>query len=52
MPKSIPGEENSIDAYVQLGFTHIIAVAEGPDWDLGELPEVLSYRDRCNAARV
>jgi alkanesulfonate monooxygenase SsuD/methylene tetrahydromethanopterin reductase-like flavin-dependent oxidoreductase (luciferase family) len=51
MPKAIPGEENSIDAYVDLGFTHIIAVCEGPDWDLGALPEVLAYRDRTAASR-
>ncbi|MDD5177610.1 MAG: LLM class F420-dependent oxidoreductase [Sterolibacterium sp.] len=30
--------------YGELGFRHIIAFAEGPDWDLGPLKELLAWR--------
>lgn len=33
------------DAYLQLGFTHIIVTNFGPDWDLGLMREMLSWRD-------
>lgn len=33
------------DDYVAAGFTHLIAFAMGPDWDLGGLKELLAWRD-------
>jgi probable F420-dependent oxidoreductase len=41
------GEANvdDIDAYVDAGFTHLIVSADGPDYDLDFLRQVLAWRD-------
>jgi probable F420-dependent oxidoreductase len=40
----------SADEYVKLGFSHFIVSADGPDYDLGVLREVLAWRDARRAA--
>jgi hypothetical protein len=36
------------DEYVAAGFTHLIAIAIGPDWDLSAVRNLLKWRDaRC-----
>ena len=37
--------DNSPDDLVDAGFTHLVAMSYGPDWDLSELRELLSWRD-------
>lgn len=39
------GDIGSPDEYVAAGFTHLIAIALGPDWDLGGLKQLLAWRD-------
>jgi probable F420-dependent oxidoreductase len=51
MPAAIPGNENSLDAYLAAGFTHIICVTQGPDWDLSEVSDVLRWRDGRSAPK-
>jgi probable F420-dependent oxidoreductase len=41
---------DSVDGYVQLGFSHFIVSADGPGYDLGLLREVLAWRDARLAA--
>jgi probable F420-dependent oxidoreductase len=41
---------DSADEYMQLGFSHFIVSADGPDYDLGLLGEVLAWRDAHLAA--
>jgi probable F420-dependent oxidoreductase len=43
-PSYIPYREP--DPYLELGVTHFIAPAVGPDWDLSELAKLLAWRDR------
>jgi alkanesulfonate monooxygenase SsuD/methylene tetrahydromethanopterin reductase-like flavin-dependent oxidoreductase (luciferase family) len=49
IPAAIPGAENSLDAYVAAGFTHIICVTQGPDWNLDEVHDVMRWRDNAGA---
>jgi probable F420-dependent oxidoreductase len=37
---------DQIDGYVDAGCTHLIVPADGPDYDLGPLRDVLSWRER------
>ncbi|MDQ3822558.1 MAG: LLM class F420-dependent oxidoreductase [Actinomycetota bacterium] len=39
------GNASDIDAYADAGFTHLIVGADGPDYDLGLLREVLAWRE-------
>jgi hypothetical protein len=36
--------DTDLDKYVALGFTHFYSCAWGPDWDLGELRELLAWK--------
>jgi alkanesulfonate monooxygenase SsuD/methylene tetrahydromethanopterin reductase-like flavin-dependent oxidoreductase (luciferase family) len=49
MPRAINGPEDTLENYVKLGMRHIIVVAEGPNWDLGELREAVQWRDQLAA---
>lgn len=42
VPRQIP--DSDLDAYRNFGMRHIYAVAQGPDWDLGEFKELLAWR--------
>ena len=42
IPAQIPNPD--LDKYVRMGIKHIISVAQGPNWDLGELRELLAWR--------
>lgn len=42
IPKQLP--DTDLDAYAKLGMRHIYALSQGPDWDLGELKELLAWR--------
>jgi hypothetical protein len=35
-----------MDAYVDVGVTHLIMPAGGPDWDLSLLPKLVEWRER------
>jgi probable F420-dependent oxidoreductase len=41
-PQVLP--DTDLDKYVALGFTHFYSVVWGPDWDLGELRELLAWK--------
>lgn len=41
-PQVLPDAD--LDKYVALGFTHFYSVVWGPDWDLGELRELLAWK--------
>jgi len=45
MPWILNGPHDTLDDYAALGCRQIIAVADGPDWDLGPLREALQWRD-------
>ena len=40
-----PSSDERADAYVEAGFTHFIVPAEGPEWDLSSLAELVAWRD-------
>ncbi|MET0658869.1 MAG: LLM class F420-dependent oxidoreductase [Steroidobacteraceae bacterium] len=42
MPSMLP--DTDLDKYVDLGMRHIYAIAFGPDWDLGELRELVAWK--------
>jgi alkanesulfonate monooxygenase SsuD/methylene tetrahydromethanopterin reductase-like flavin-dependent oxidoreductase (luciferase family) len=52
MPRAINGPDDTLENYVKLGMRHLICVAEGPTWDLGELRETLQWRDQFVATSV
>jgi probable F420-dependent oxidoreductase len=41
---------DTVDEYVQVGFTHLIVSANGPEYDLGLLRDLLDWRARNNGA--
>ncbi len=41
----LSGETMAPDAYLELGFTDFVVSAQGPDWDLGPLKQMLAWRD-------
>ena len=48
-----PGNpDNDPDDLLEAGFTHLIVMSYGPDWDLGMLRELLRWRDARVAARA
>jgi len=47
-PKVLP--DTDLDKYVALGFTHFYSCAWGPDWDLGELRELLAWKQSLTAS--
>jgi hypothetical protein len=43
-----PGRQGCDDdpnIYLAEGIRHIVCVANGPDWDLGQFREILAWRD-------
>jgi probable F420-dependent oxidoreductase len=44
-PSLLKGSNDTLEKYVEMGVKHIIVFAEGPNWDLGLLREVLAWRD-------
>jgi probable F420-dependent oxidoreductase len=40
-----PENLDIVDEYVDAGFTHLIASAEGPEYDLGTFRQLLAWRD-------
>lgn len=50
---SVPQEKPELaEAYRDRGFTHIVVSTTGPDYDLGPLSELLTWRDQVNAVVV
>ncbi len=43
---------DDIDALVEVGITHLIVSADGPDYDLGLLNDVLAWREALAATRA
>jgi probable F420-dependent oxidoreductase len=43
-----PENADDIDALVEVGCTHLIVSADGPDYDLGFLHEVLAWREKLS----
>ncbi|MET0985589.1 MAG: LLM class flavin-dependent oxidoreductase, partial [Steroidobacteraceae bacterium] len=43
-PQMMGNRDADPSIYLQEGIRHIVVVAEGPKWDLGQLREVLSWR--------
>ena len=41
-PTSLP----HLDAYLEVGITHLIMGISGPEWDLSLLPKLVEWRDR------
>lgn len=50
MPTLLTGPDDTLENYVALGCRQIVVVAQGPEWDLGELREVLQWRDGLASA--
>ena len=42
----LDGGTTSAEDFLELGVSHFVVSASGPDWDLGPLRRVLSWRDR------
>jgi hypothetical protein len=36
----------NLDAYLEIGVTHLIMATGGPDWDLSLLPKLVEWRER------
>ena len=51
MPKLLNAPDDTLDNYLKIGCRHIIVAAEGPHWDLGELKELLQWRDTLEPVR-
>jgi probable F420-dependent oxidoreductase len=45
IPRLIGGSDDTVENFIDAGFTHLILLSEGPEWDLGELKETLEWRD-------
>ena len=43
-----PENADDIDALVEVGITHLIVSADGPDYDLGLLHDVLGWRGKLS----
>ena len=43
-----PWDFDRADELVEIGVTHFVHSAEGPNWDLGPLAEILAWRDERN----
>ena len=41
----ILGRDDDPDIYLAEGIRHLVLVAEGPKWDLGQVREILAWRD-------
>ena len=41
----LSGERRNREEYLELGITDFVVSAQGPDWDLGPLKQVLAWRD-------
>jgi alkanesulfonate monooxygenase SsuD/methylene tetrahydromethanopterin reductase-like flavin-dependent oxidoreductase (luciferase family) len=45
IPRLIGGSDDTVEKIIKAGFTHLILLSEGPDWDLGELAETIEWRN-------
>jgi probable F420-dependent oxidoreductase len=43
-PQMMGGKDADPNIFLELGIRHIVLVAEGPKWDLGQLREILAWR--------
>jgi alkanesulfonate monooxygenase SsuD/methylene tetrahydromethanopterin reductase-like flavin-dependent oxidoreductase (luciferase family) len=50
-PHLMKGSDDTLDNYLKMGVKHVIVIAEGPNWDLGLLKEILAWRN-AKAANV
>ena len=41
----ILGRDDDPNIYLAEGIRHLVLVAEGPKWDLGQVREILAWRD-------
>ena len=48
----ILGRDDDPNIYLAEGIRHLVLVAEGPNWDLGQVREILAWRDSLTGASV
>jgi len=49
--RRLDGERRDPEAYLEHGFTDFIVSAQGPDWDLAPLEQLLAWREGLAPAR-